>query len=60
MADIKVKLVGNNGVEAQVNAAGELIVAQGPYDFSVFQDMNIANQAYNFYKPNNFREVKVL
>ena len=51
MADIKVRIVGANDQEVSVNAAGELLTSDGPYDLSVFNDMDVINTAYNYYGP---------
>lgn len=49
---VPVKLMGQGGQQVQVNGAGEVRVAQGPFDDAVFNEMDVANQAYNFYQPN--------
>jgi hypothetical protein len=51
MADITVRLIGADSREVEVNDAGELMVALGPYDLVKFNDMDVADQAYNFYSP---------
>ena len=56
MANIQVYIVGANGQEVAVNAAGELIVSSGPYDLTVFQDMDTINTAYNFYGPKGLQQ----
>ena len=44
-------LVGRNGQQVSVNDAGELLISDGPFDLAVFNELDIANQAYNFYGP---------
>ena len=44
-------LVGRNGQQVSVNDAGELLISYGPFDLTVFNELDIANQAYNFYGP---------
>ena len=44
-------LVGRNGQQVSVNDAGELLISNGPFDLAVFNELDIANQAYNFYGP---------
>ena len=51
MAQVEVRLTGDNGKEVAVNDAGEVLVSSGPYDLSVFNDMDTADQAYNYYGP---------
>ena len=49
---LKVILTGMDGNAVRVNEQGELQVAQGAYDDAVFNELDIANQGYTFYKPN--------
>ena len=44
-------LVGRNGQQVSVNDAGELLISDGPFDLAVFNELDIANQDYNFYGP---------
>ena len=44
-------LVGRYGQQVSVNDAGELLISDGPFDLTVFNELDIANQAYNFYGP---------
>jgi hypothetical protein len=45
-------LVGDNGQHVKVNEAGEVSVANGPYDLAKFNELDAINTAYNFYCPN--------
>lgn len=56
MADIKVKIIGRDGQEAAVNAAGELVVSPGPYDLVKFHDMDTINTAYNYFGPKGLHQ----
>jgi len=46
-----VRLMGNGSQQVQVNSAGELIVSDGPYDLSEFNELGTINTAYNFFGP---------
>lgn len=46
-----VRLMGNGSQQVAVNAAGELLVSDGPYDLAVFNELATINTAYNFYSP---------
>ena len=48
-----VELVDGNGRVVILNDSGEIPVAQGPYDESVFNELAEPNIAYNFFKPSN-------
>lgn len=48
---LPVRLMGNGSQQVQVNAAGELIVSDGPYDLAEFNELATINTAYNFYGP---------
>jgi hypothetical protein len=48
---LPVRLMGNGSQQVQVNEAGELIVSDGPYDLSKFNELNTINTAYNFFGP---------
>jgi len=45
-------LVGQNGQQVKVNDAGEVLVANGPYDLAKFNELDAVNTAYNYYRPN--------
>ena len=49
-------LVGRNGQQVSVNDAGELLISEGPFDLTVFNELDIANQAYNFYGPKGQKQ----
>jgi hypothetical protein len=44
-------LVGRNGQQVNVNDAGEILVSDGPFDLSVFNELDLVNTAYNFFGP---------
>ena len=46
-----VRLMGNGSQQVAVNAAGELLISDGPYDLAVFNELAAINTAYNFYGP---------
>jgi hypothetical protein len=46
-----VRLIGNNGRYINSNAAGELLISDGPYDLAKFNELATINTAYNFYGP---------
>lgn len=46
-----VRIVGRNGNEAEIDKAGNLVVALGPFDEPVFKELAEVNTAYNFYTP---------
>jgi hypothetical protein len=48
--------MANGSQQVQVNAAGELLVSDGPYDLSTFKNMDVDNQAYNFFGPNGQKQ----
>jgi hypothetical protein len=48
---IPVQLVGRDGQLVKVNAAGEVLVSNGPYDLAEFNELDLINTAYNFYGP---------
>jgi len=50
---LPVRLMGNNGQIVAVNSSGELLVAPGPYDEPVFNELAVINTAYNYFKPFN-------
>jgi hypothetical protein len=47
-----VKLMGSGSQQVKVNDAGEILISDGPYDFTEFRELDVINTAYNFYKPN--------
>jgi hypothetical protein len=44
-------LVGRNGQQVNVNDAGEILVSDGPFDLSMFNELDLVNTAYNFFGP---------
>lgn len=48
----KVQLMGDSTQQVKVNDAGEILISDGPYDFTEFRELDEINTAYNFYKPN--------
>ena len=48
---IDVRIVGNNGNTTAVAPTGELITGPLDFDTPMFQNMDIADQAYNFFPP---------
>ena len=47
----QVRLMGNDGRFISSNEAGELLISDGPYDLSTFNELDIINTAYNFFTP---------
>jgi len=48
---VPVTLVTSEGKHVDVNENGELLIANGPYDDVVFNELDAINTAYNFYGP---------
>jgi hypothetical protein len=48
---LPVRLMGNATQQVKVNEAGELLISDGPYDFTEFRELDVINTAYNFYGP---------
>ena len=50
---LPVYIVGANGKRVHVNRAGELLIADGPYDETVFNELAADDTPYNFYGPKD-------
>ena len=50
------RLVGKNGQCVNVNEAGEVVVSNGNYDLAEFNELDLVNTAYNFYRPNGLQQ----
>lgn len=48
---LPVRIMGNATQQVKVNEAGELLISDGPYDFTEFRELDTINTAYNYYKP---------
>jgi hypothetical protein len=53
---IPVYLLSADGNHVSVNKAGEVLVASGPYDLVVFNELAEPNVAYNYYTPDNKKQ----
>ena len=51
MTGIPVRLTGSGGTEAAMTAVGQVITAPWRYDETVFNELDLVDTAYNFYKP---------
>ena len=48
---LPVRLMANGSQQVAVNEAGEILVSDGPYDLSTFNELAEINTAYNFFGP---------
>lgn len=52
---VRAQLIGTDDkgriISAKVNASGELVVSDGPYDLVEFRELAVDNAPYNFYGP---------
>ena len=48
---LPVRLMANGSQQVAINEAGEILVSDGPYDLSTFNELAEINTAYNFFGP---------
>jgi hypothetical protein len=48
---VPVRLMANGSQQVAINDAGEILVSDGPYDLSTFNELADINTAYNFFGP---------
>ena len=48
---LPVRLMGDGTQQVKVNEAGELLISDGPYDLSTFNELGTVDTAYNFFGP---------
>lgn len=53
---LPVRLMANASQQVAVNEAGEILVSDGPYDLSTFNELDTINTAYNFFGPRGIEQ----
>jgi hypothetical protein len=56
---LPVRLMANGSQQVAVNEAGELLVSDGPYDLSTFNELAEINTAYNFFGPRGSEQLVI-